>query len=81
MTKENAKSVKISDVLSENMKIIEEKFKDCLDLMKKQVFLKDNTEAYYIYIDGIANPKLVQKLYDKVKGIKFDGILAAGYVE
>lgn len=61
MKNEKAKAVKVSDVLSENMKFIDEKFKDCPDLIKKQAFLKDNTEVYFIYIDGTINTDIVER--------------------
>lgn len=65
MQKQNTKTVKISDIVKVNMEIIDEKFKDCPDLIKKQIFLTDNTEAYFLYIEGLTNTDLVQRDFMK----------------
>lgn len=65
MKNQNNNKVKISDVLIENLKIIDEKFNDCPDLVKKQIFLKDNTEGYFIYIEGLTDINVIQRDFMK----------------
>jgi len=65
MKNQNTNKTKISDVLIENLKIIDEKFKDCPDLIKKQIFLKDDTEGYFIYIDGLTDINIIQRDFIK----------------
>jgi hypothetical protein len=33
------------------------------------------------YIDGIANPQIIDTMYKKIKEIQFDGLLGVGYIE
>ncbi|MFL0252690.1 spore germination protein [Clostridium neuense] len=61
----NTNSVNISEVLKDNMKIIDERFKDCPDIIRKQVFLNDNTEGYFIYIEGLIDTDLIQRDFIK----------------
>lgn len=65
MKNQNTNKVKVSDVLIENLKIIDEKFNDFPDLVKKQIFLKDDTEGYFIYIDGLTDINIIQRDFIK----------------
>lgn len=40
-----------------------------------------NQTAVIAYIEGIANPQMVDTLYDKISTIDYDGILATGYIQ
>lgn len=71
----NDKKVKVSDVLKNNMKIIDDKFKDCPDVMRKQVFLKDNTEGYFIYIDGMIDTDILERDFMRpILGMDYEDI-------
>lgn len=75
MQNESTKKIKISDVLKNNMKVIDEKFKDCPDVMRKQVFLKDNTEGYFIYIDGMIDTNIVERDFMRpIIGMDYEAI-------
>lgn len=40
-----------------------------------------NQKATIAYIEGIANPKIFEVLYDKVKAINYDGLISIGHIE
>lgn len=65
MKNQDSNKGKITDILIENLKIIDEKFKDCPDVVKKQIFLKDNTEGYFIYIEGLTDINVIQRDFIK----------------
>lgn len=70
------------ELMNVNMAILRRKVKNT-NLKFKPINVGDTTNQIVniAYIDGIADMSLVQKLYNKISGIKYDGILSAGYVE
>lgn len=47
--------------LDEKILEIDEKFRDCPDLVKRKTYLKSGQEAYFIYLDGLIDTSLVQR--------------------
>lgn len=47
--------------ISEIMKIVNNKFTDCPDLIKKRVYSSDDREAYFIYMESLVDKDLVQR--------------------
>ena len=68
--------------LETNIAILRRKIKDS-NLKFKTIILGTETKQTVVisYIDGLANPDLVNTLYTKVNEIKTDGLLAIGYIE
>lgn len=54
------KSDSISKILKTNLDKLKETFKDCPDLIYREMYLKDNTEGYLLYIEGLVDIRLVQ---------------------
>ncbi|HYE10984.1 MAG TPA: spore germination protein [Patescibacteria group bacterium] len=40
-----------------------------------------NQTVALVYIEGIANPEIVETMYNKIKDIQYDGIFDVGYIE
>lgn len=75
MQNQDTKKIAVSDVLKDNMKVIDDKFKDCPDVMRKQVFLKDNTEGYFIYVDGMIDTDIVERDFMRpILGMDYEDI-------
>ncbi|WP_082234794.1 spore germination protein [Halobacillus massiliensis] len=53
------------------------------DLVVKfyKVGKKTNTNIAVIYMDGIADPEIIQKIEDRIRGVKVDKIQSPGYME
>jgi hypothetical protein len=68
--------------LNTNVSILRRKIKNSR-LKFKTVILGDltNQSVAIAYIEGIANPEIVETMYKKVKDIQFDGLLGIGYIE
>jgi spore germination protein len=51
----------LSTCLEDNIKHFEERFADCPDIIRRRLYLKDNTEIYLVYIDGLVDNNLLQR--------------------
>jgi spore germination protein len=68
--------------INTNISILRRKIKN--DRLKfKTLILGDITHqtVALAYIEGIANPEIIDTMYNKLKGIQFDGLLGIGYIE
>lgn len=68
--------------INTNISILRRKVKN--DRLKfKTLILGDitNQSVAIAYIEGIANPEIIETMYNKVKEIQFDGLLGVGYIE
>jgi spore germination protein len=70
------------EVLSTNITLLRRKIKNN-NLKFKELMLGNitNQKLYIAYIDGIANPELLNTLYNKLNEINVDGLLSMGHVE
>lgn len=68
--------------INTNISILRRKIKNNR-LKFKTVILGDltNQSVAIAYIEGIANPEIIETMYNKVKDIQFDGLLGIGYIE
>jgi len=68
--------------LSTNTALLRRKIKNSnLKLEKMTVGKQTKTEICIVYIDGIANEKIVQEVKDRITRIETDSILESGYIE
>jgi spore germination protein KA len=53
------------------------------DVRVKNLFVgkRTNTSVNIVYIEGIADPKVVKEVEDRIKAIKIDAVLESGYIE
>lgn len=51
----------LSSKLDDNINIINEKFKDCPDVKRQKLLLKDSSIALLVYIDGLINIDILQR--------------------
>ncbi len=51
----------LSSKLDDNINIINEKFKDCPDVKRQKLLLKDSSIALLVYIDGLVNIDILQR--------------------
>ncbi|MDP4145910.1 MAG: spore germination protein [Bacillota bacterium] len=58
---ENSPKTKISASLKENINILNNKLVDCPDIIRRHVYLQDKREAYFIYVEGLADLDLVER--------------------
>jgi len=70
------------EALTTNMAILRRRIKN-KNLKFKSVKLGTTTTqtVAIAYIDGIVNQQLLETLYNRIKAVNFDGILANGYIE
>lgn len=68
--------------LNVNMSILRRKIKNH-KLKFKIINLGDITRqsVAVAYVEGLANPEILDTMYDKIKNIKYDGIFDVGYIE
>lgn len=68
--------------INTNISILRRKIKN-ERLKFKTLILGDitNQSVALVYIEGIANPEIVETMFNKIKGIQFDGLLGVGYIE
>lgn len=68
--------------LSVNISILRKRIRNS-NLKFKTIKLGSTTNqtAVIAYIEDIANPQMVDALYDKVSTINYDGVLATGYIQ
>jgi spore germination protein KA len=65
-----------------NMALLRRKLRDPnLRLEMLRVGRRTNTDVAICFIQDIANPKLVEEIRTRVKGIDIDGVLESGYLE
>ncbi|HLO02204.1 MAG TPA: spore germination protein [Symbiobacteriaceae bacterium] len=65
-----------------NMSLLRRKLKDPnLRMEIVRVGRRTNTEVAICFIQDVANPKLVNEIRTRIKGIDIDGILESGYLE
>lgn len=65
-----------------NMALLRRKLRDPnLRLEMLRVGRRTNTDVVICYIRDIANPKLVEEITTRIKGIDIDGVLESGYLE
>ncbi|WP_052092092.1 spore germination protein [Paenibacillus sp. FSL H7-0357] len=71
-----------SETLGTNTALIRRKIKDPnLWLETKQIGRVTKTDVALMYINGIANHKLVEEVHERLNRIDVDGILEGGYIE
>jgi len=70
------------EAISTNMAILRRKIRN-ERLKFKMITLGETTNqsVAIAYIDGLANPEILEKMYDKINQIEYDGILAISYIE
>lgn len=68
--------------INTNISILRRKIKN-ERLKFKTLILGDitNQSVALAYIEGIANPEIIETMYNKIKTIQFDGLLGVGYIE
>lgn len=65
-----------------NVTLIRRRIKDsCLKYIPTEVGKHSRTTVGLMYIEGIANPKIVDELKRRIDKIDIDGILESGYIE
>lgn len=65
-----------------NLGLIERRIHDPrLCIKNLQVGSVSKTDVAVVYVAGIASPKLVKKVLERIKGIKVDGILDVQYIQ
>lgn len=70
------------ETLNTNIAILRRRIKNNnLKFKMISIGTSTNQTAAIAYIDGIANPDLLNDLYNKIKNIDFDGLLGIGYIE
>lgn len=47
--------------LQATLSFIDDRFQECPDLIKKKILLKKDHEAFFIYLDGIADSNIIQR--------------------
>jgi len=68
--------------LSVNKSILRRKIKNSnLKFKTCKVGTITNQEISIVYINGIANNDLLNKLYNKISAVNFDGIIGSGYIQ
>ncbi|MGE5627708.1 MAG: spore germination protein [Solirubrobacterales bacterium] len=55
---ENNSALPGIDEIQEHMEIL---FKDCPDIIRNNMYLKDNTKVYYAYVDGLVDTQIMYK--------------------
>ncbi|GAA3410303.1 spore germination protein [Paenibacillus hodogayensis] len=71
-----------TELLRTNTALIRRKIKSPRLKMKPMVVGKEtNTDIVITYIEGLADPKLVQEVVSRIEQIQIDGILESGYLE
>ena len=68
--------------INTNISILRRKIKN--DRLKfKTLILGDitNQSVAIAYIEGIANPEIIETMFNKIKELQFDGLLGVGYIE
>ena len=68
--------------INTNISILRRKIKNNR-LKFKTLILGDitNQSVALAYIEGIANPEIIETMFNKMKDIQFDGLLGIGYIE
>ncbi len=68
--------------LKTNISLLRSKIKNS-KLKFKSIVLGNLTNQTLViaYIEGIANPKIVDNFYNKINNIKIDGLISIGYIE
>lgn len=68
--------------ISTNMSILRRKIKNNnLKFKKFKIGASTHQTVAIAYIDNIANKELLQKLYDKISTLDYDGYIGIGYIE
>jgi spore germination protein len=68
--------------INTNISILRRKVKsDRLKFRTFKIGTITNQSIAIVYIDGIANPEIIETMYNKVKDIEYDGIQGIGYIE
>lgn len=65
-----------------NMSLLRRKLRDpSLRLEMFRVGRRTNTDVVICYVEDVANPKIVDEIRTRIKGIDIDGVLESGYLE
>lgn len=71
-----------SETLRMNTALIRRRIKDpSLRIETKQIGQKTNTDVSIIYMEGLANSKIVEEVRNRINKINIDAILESGYIE
>lgn len=71
-----------TESISTNITLIRRRLKDTnLWLTMHQIGKRTQTDVGVMYIQGIANPKVVKEVEQRLQRIEIDGILESGYIE
>lgn len=71
-----------SETIRVNTALIRRRLRDP-DLRMKgfKVGRRTRTDVTLCYIDGVVDPKIVEEVEDRIRGIELDGVLESGYIE
>lgn len=70
------------EVSKTNMAILRRRVKnENLKFKKIQIGATTNQTVTIAYIQGIANPELLEELYSRIEKINIDGVMGSGYIE
>lgn len=70
------------ETLNTNIAILRRRIKNNnLKFKRLRVGASTNQVVVIAYIQGIANPEILNNLYNKIKNINFDGMIGIGYIE
>ncbi len=71
-----------SETLIWNIALVRRRLRDPgLRVRKMRIGARSQTEVALLYLEGVANPDVVAEAERRLKAIRIDGILDAGYVE
>lgn len=70
------------ETLNTNISILRRKIKsNTLKFKRLQLGTSTNQMVAIAYIEGVANPAILDDLYNRIKNINFDGLIGVGYIE
>ena len=71
-----------TETLTINTVLVRRKIKDPdLKFEKMKIGRRTKTDILIVYINGLADMKIVEEVKERLKGIDIDGILESGYIE
>lgn len=57
----NKESIKLDTLVDKTLKMVEDNFRDCPDVVYKKIYLNGNEIGYFIYIEGLVDLESVQR--------------------
>ncbi|WP_411680506.1 spore germination protein [Clostridium thailandense] len=82
MMNNNLKNMKLSKVLTDNINKLKTKLNDCPDVIWKRIYLNNNKEGYFIYIEGLVDVNLTQRDFiNPIILMKYEEILNQKNIE